>query len=259
MNDYLATELRALRSPAPGPVLPEVLVRTGLADRFVAQDGPLGTVFVAFNERGVSFLDLAATPEEFAAHFEQRFGRPVLPTGDPPARLLGALDRALAAGRPGSLLLDLDSVTPFQAAVLHKTAEIPAGEVRPYGWVAREIGKPGSGRAVGTALATNPVPLIVPCHRVVRSDGRFGRYSLGEEANKRRLLEAEGVDTAAYETLAGRGIRFIGSDTTRIFCYPTCRDARRITDPHRVEFRNEQAAVENGFRPCLRCRPAAVA
>ena len=82
---------------------------------------------------------------------------------------------------------------------------------------------------MGNALAANPVPLVVPCHRVVRADGRFGRYSLGADANKRRLLEAEGLDVADYEALAARGVRYLGSDSTGIYCHPTCRHARRIT------------------------------
>ena len=115
------------------------------------------------------------------------------------------MDRALAEGRTRGVPVDLAGLSEFQAAVLHLAAEIPAGEVRPYGWVAREIGRPGSDRAVGNALAANPVPLVVPCHRVVRADGRFGRYSLGADANKRLLLEAEGLEVEAYESPGGAG------------------------------------------------------
>jgi hypothetical protein len=85
----------------------------------------------------------------------------------------------------------------------------------------------------------------------------LGRYSMGEDANKRRLLESEGVDLDDFAALAGRGIRLIGSDTTRIFCHPTCRDARRITDRHRVEFRSTAEAEQHGYRACKRCRPTA--
>ena len=113
-----------------------------------------------------------------------------------------------------------------------KALEIPRGEVRPYGWIAAEIGRPKAVRAVGTALGHNPVPLIVPCHRVVRSDGYIGQYSLGGPANKRAILAAEGADPDGLEGLARAGIRYFGSDTTRIFCLPTCHDARRVTDRH---------------------------
>ena len=99
---------------------------------------------------------------------------------------------------------------------------------------------------------------MIPCHRVVRSDGRLGNYSLGEAENKRILLEAEGMDVDGYEQLAGRGIRFTGSDTTHVFCHPTCRPARQITDPHRVDFRSESEAVAAGYRPCKVCRPVAI-
>ena len=122
MNDTLSDALAALRQPAPEATLGTVLVRTGLADQWVSRSGPLGTVFVAFNDRGVSCLDLAASPEEFGAVFEQRFGRPVFAAEAAPDRLLRDLDRALATGRPGSLPLDFESLTSFQAAVLHKTA-----------------------------------------------------------------------------------------------------------------------------------------
>jgi O-6-methylguanine DNA methyltransferase len=255
----LTDGLTALRVPAPGHILPGVLAGTGLADGYVTHDGPLGPVFVAFNERGISCVDLAGDPDEFAARFETQFGRPVVPVRKAPRSIAGRLRKALDEGRPGDLAVDLGSVTPFRAAVLAKAAEIPRGEVRPYGWIAAEIGKPGAVRAVGTALAANPVPLVVPCHRVVRSDGRFGDYSLGDPSNKRTLLEIEGLDTDGMETLARRGVRYIGSATTHIYCHPTCRDARRIEDANRVEFRNAAAAERDGYRACRRCRPVAAA
>jgi len=100
------------------------------------------------------------------------------------------------------------------------------------------------------------VPVLIPCHRVVRTDGRIGNYAYGTPM-KRALLEHEGVDTRAIETTAGRGVRLVGSDTTRIFCYPTCRHARRIDETHRVEFHSESEAEAAGYRPCKVCRPAA--
>ena len=90
-----------------------------------------------------------------------------------------------------------------------KALEIPRGEVRPYGWIAAEIGRPKAVRAVGTALGHNPVPLIVPCHRVVRSDGMIGQYSLGGPENKRTILAGEGVDPDELEALARAGVRYL--------------------------------------------------
>ena len=134
--------------------------------------------------------------------------------------------------------------------------EILPGEVRPYSWVAKEIGKPNAVRAVGTALARNPVPIVLPCHRVVRTDGELGNYYYGTDV-KRAVLAAEGMDMELMDDRVARGIRLVGSDTTLIFCHPTCRDARRITERHLVEFRDESDARGTGYRPCQHCRPAA--
>ena len=86
--------------------------------------------------------------------------------------------------------LDLRNATDFQREVWQLTASIPYGETRAYGWLASELGRPGSVRAVGQAMARNPLPIIIPCHRVVGSNGALGGYSGGLEM-KRRLLELE--------------------------------------------------------------------
>jgi AraC family transcriptional regulator of adaptative response/methylated-DNA-[protein]-cysteine methyltransferase len=82
-------------------------------------------------------------------------------------------------------------LTAFQQQVYRAVSAIPPGETRSYGWVARWIGRPGSVRAVGQALHRNPFAPIVPCHRVIRSDGTLGGYARGR-ARKRRLLRQEG-------------------------------------------------------------------
>ena len=84
----------------------------------------------------------------------------------------------------------MKTLTLFQEKVYTVVKRIPRGETRSYAWVAREAGRPGAARAVGTALKKNPYTIIVPCHRVVRSDGSLGNYALGADL-KRRLLETE--------------------------------------------------------------------
>ncbi|WP_353850865.1 MGMT family protein [Acidithiobacillus sp.] len=85
------------------------------------------------------------------------------------------------------------SHTPFQRQVLKKLQEIPRGEVRSYGWLAKRLEHPRASRAVGNALAWNPFPFVIPCHRVIRADGRLGKYSGGGDNMKARLLAYEGV------------------------------------------------------------------
>jgi O-6-methylguanine DNA methyltransferase len=86
--------------------------------------------------------------------------------------------------------LDLSSGTKFQQKVWHILTKIPRGETRSYGWVAQRIGKPRASRAVGAACGANPIPVIVPCHRVIAGDGSLGGFG-GGLPMKRRLLALE--------------------------------------------------------------------
>jgi hypothetical protein len=90
---------------------------------------------------------------------------------------------------------------------------------------------------------------------VVRSDGHIGQYGAGGPESKRAVLRAEGIDTDELERLPAAGVRFIGSDTTGIYCYPTCRNARRVTARHRVPLRSVEESRRAGYRPCKVCRP----
>jgi O-6-methylguanine DNA methyltransferase len=104
-----------------------------------------------------------------------------------------ALLAVLAGKKPNRLSpLDLTRGTPFQQAVWQAMTAIPAGETRTYGELARAIGRPRAGRAVGQACGANPVPVLVPCHRVLAVGGRLGGFSGGLDW-KRRLLAREGV------------------------------------------------------------------
>ncbi len=90
----------------------------------------------------------------------------------------------------GKIPIDWGGMSRFQRTVLEEAANIPAGETRTYGWLAQKAGHPGAARAVGRALATNPLPLVIPCHRVVASNGTLGGYGGGLRM-KATLLEAE--------------------------------------------------------------------
>jgi O-6-methylguanine DNA methyltransferase len=255
----LEAALLDLRVQAPPAVGFGALVDAGLADRYAPIETPLGRAYVAWNGRGVSWVGQATDEAEFESRFRASVGRDIARAAAPPERLAGAIARRIGGDRRVRIPLDLRGHTPFEVAVWMKALEIPRGEVRPYGWIAAEIGRPKAVRAVGTALAHNPVPLVVPCHRVVRSDGLIGQYSMGGPAAKRRVLGAEGLDTTWLEAEAAAGHRYTGSDTTHIVCHPTCRDARRVTDRHRVTFPSLAAAATAGYRPCKHCRPASIA
>ena len=255
----LETALTELRASAPASVAHRSLVGVGLADDYASIPTPLGNAFVAWNGRGISWVAAGDDGPGFERTFRSKVGREAHRAAAMPPRLRHAIERRLAGDRRVRIDLDLRGHSPFEVAVWTKALEIPRGEVRPYGWIAAEIGRPKAVRAVGTALAHNPVPLVVPCHRVVRSDGMIGQYSMGGPDAKRRVLAAEGLDTRALEADAAAGRRYTGSDTTHIVCHPTCRDARRVTERHKVTFPNLASAAAAGYRPCKHCRPVAVA
>lgn len=142
-------------------------------------DSPLGMLYMIFSENslsGISFIKPAdisfkkgAAPEKFikelASYFKglnSRFGQRI--------KFL--------------------SGTEFEIKVWHALNEIPYGETKTYKWIAEKIGKPSAVRAVGQALSKNPIPVVIPCHRVIESDGSIGGYSAGVNI-KKRLLEME--------------------------------------------------------------------
>jgi O-6-methylguanine DNA methyltransferase len=201
------------------------------------------------SQSGVRLLGRAASPEEFAKRYRERFGRLLAWSTDETTRRMAERVAAAIAGEKVEVPADLSGTTPFQRRVLEVVRRIDRGEVRPYAWVAREAGSPKASRAVGTVMANNPVPLLIPCHRVIRNDGTTGSYAFGA-GEKVGLLEGEGV---SVKELAGSP--YLATPTTGIFCHATCPNARRIKPENRRRFRSTKAATNAGYRPCRVCRP----
>ena len=191
-NDLESFVLRYADHKATRPGRAEEMIR------YTTVGSDLGTIYVAYSEQGVCAVDVATSGEAFARAVHRKSHRPVEQDPHPPQALRQNLQKFAAALDSFRGPLDLSMVGPFERMVLERLRRIPKGQVRTYGDIAREIGYPGAARAVGNACAKNPVPLLVPCHRVVRSDGGVGGYSLrGGTALKLRLLGQEGVDLAA--------------------------------------------------------------
>ncbi|CAA9239626.1 MAG: Methylated-DNA--protein-cysteine methyltransferase [uncultured Chloroflexia bacterium] len=242
------------QTKAPVGLLRSVLEQVTGADLYSRLDTPVGPLFVAYNQTGISAVERATSETAFEQRFRDRFGRPIRQVVHPPALLARSIRDHLAGEGATALRFDLRAASPFERAVLLKALEIPRGEVRPYAWIAREIGRPKAVRAVGTALAGNPVPLLIPCHRVVRTDGRIGNYVFGSET-KRAVLDAEGAAPEVIESLARTGVRYYGFRSSGNYCLPTCGGEHLRDDRERLAFRSEQAAIAAGLHPCNICRP----
>lgn len=159
---------------------------------------PLGPVWLAAGPRGLVAVEYNGSEESFRAYLAKISKG--LPTRSP-QKMSGAKKMLLAYlhGRSNRIEIDVDlsGITPFQRRVLEETRKVPRGQVSTYAEIARRIGQPKAVRAVGQALRRNPVPIVVPCHRVIASDGSLGGYS-GQMRDRRKieLLRLEGVALA---------------------------------------------------------------
>lgn len=230
-------------------------VKEQIADHIdrITADG--GDVWVAFSERGIRMIDPAESLDDVRRRYAKRFGR-ILEPGTIPAALRRQVVDALNGEGVDRPRVDLEDAKELEHDVLQMLTRIPRGEVRTYAWVARQVGRPRAVRAVGNIVAKNAVPFLLPCHRVVPASGGTGQYAFGSEM-KRDLLKREGCDIDQLDALAKEHVRYIGSRTTHVFCFPTCRGARRIHDENRIAFHDADEALEHGYRPCRVCQPAA--
>lgn len=163
----------------------------GTSIRFAVVRTDLGWVLVAATERGLCAIELGDSREALIDAFKTRFAGAKRSEGDPKfVRWIRRVTESIVSPRRGlDLPLDIRG-TAFQRRVWQELRRIPPGRTASYSEVARRIGKPGSARAVARACASNPIALVVPCHRVVRSDGDPGGYRWGVE-RKRALLDRE--------------------------------------------------------------------
>jgi methylated-DNA-[protein]-cysteine S-methyltransferase len=201
--DEIARTLRGGRSPwelaqeaeQAARRLNRRIAEQGLADvGYASVDSPFGTLLLAATKRGLVRL---AFPEEDVDGVLERIALRVSPrilearsTLDPARR---ELDEYFAGERKRfDLPLDWTLVGPFGRRVLRAASNIPSGRVLSYAQVAAKAGNPRASRAAGNALGANPIPIVVPCHRVLRSGGALGGYGGGLD-RKRFLLELEGA------------------------------------------------------------------
>ena len=154
--------------------------------------GPHGWIGLAGTEDGLSRLSMKPTPEEVLEDLDDDI-RGCQQDDTAFAQAQGCLERYFHGdtGALDEIVLDLDGAPPFFAAAWEACRSIPAGETRSYAWLAAEAGRPNAARAAGQAMAKNPLALVIPCHRVIGSNGDLHGYGAGGLTVKARLLQME--------------------------------------------------------------------
>ena len=154
---------------------------------------PLGAVWTAISDKGLVAVQIGGDEGDFTQGLAARFGAPLSPAEDQIAPIMQQIEAYLAGRRKiFEIPIHWEVMSHFQQKVLRVVYAIPFGETHSYGQIAAQIGKPRAARAVGRANATNPMPLVIPCHRVVGTDGSLCGYGAGEGVKtKAWLLDLE--------------------------------------------------------------------
>jgi len=156
-------------------------------------DSPIGPLLVAVSERGLCRISFDPEPERELESLGRSFGARVLRSPRPLDEVKQELDEYFAGERRSfDLRVDIERLTPFNRTVLEELARVPYGSLTTYGTLADQAGRPRAARAVGMVMNRNPIPIVLPCHRVVGSTGSLVGYAGGLE-RKETLLRLEGA------------------------------------------------------------------
>lgn len=163
----------------------------------LVQDTPLGPLWIAVGAHGLLAIEYESSEDSLRSYLRKLGGQPLRSAEQVAAAAKQVRTYLLGDSQAVDLPVDLSHLTPFQQRVLQETRRVPRGQVRTYMQIANSIGNPKAVRAVGQALRHNPIPIVVPCHRVVASDGTLGGYG-GKMRDQRKLslLKLEGVSFA---------------------------------------------------------------
>lgn len=218
-------------------------------------NSPLGDLLVAMTDRGIVLAHYLIDDGDLAATLDKTRRQLDLVEDHRAVNAVGAeIRRYLAEGRALRRNIDLRlAVSPFQDKVLRKLQEVPRGAVVSYQALGAAAGAPKGARAVGNAMHNNPVPIYVPCHRVIASNGGLGGYG-GGLSRKLRLLRSEGF-SLVDGSLRLPDCAVWGHGATRIYCRMACRTAARVDRSRILWFADPECARNAGLRPCKICRP----
>jgi methylated-DNA-[protein]-cysteine S-methyltransferase len=253
------------REPVAGadPTLARAELESRLSDirsRMVAYgmfDSPLGKLLIARSELGVSMVRYIDSERSGKSYLTRLAGDEAVEDKSAVEGTYRELVDYLGA-RSTRLAWPLDlrwAGSDFQRRVLAATAQLPYGAITSYGGIARRIGAPASVRAVAQALRHNPIPIAIPCHRVIGSAGDLTGYAGTRIGLKERLLSLEGVPVGHRARKIDRGHMYILAEGEVEYCVPSCGDISRKPLAEVTLFGSRQHAEAVGLSPCSACRP----
>jgi O-6-methylguanine DNA methyltransferase len=264
--DSIARGLRRDEPPADDVAASRAALQARLEDlktrvlTYGIVPSPLGNILVARSEQGVSLVEYLGQASTLAA--SRLRGLADVETVENSAEIARLRDDLLdfLGGRRRHLGWRLDlrlAGSDFSRAVLETAARIPYGAVTSYTSIARRLGKPKAVRAVAQALRKNPLPIVVPCHRVVGSSGMLTGYAGDKLGLKRQLLDVEGVRTrpAARDFRVARETMYVRSGDDRAYCLPTCGDLPSHSLANLTLIASRESVQALGLEPCSDCRP----
>jgi methylated-DNA-[protein]-cysteine S-methyltransferase len=218
---------------------------------------PLGDLLVAMTGRGIVLNHYLLDGRDLAAMIAKIRLQLDLVEDPHMIKAVGEEIRCYLGGEAAALRQKIDLMlagSPFQKKVLHKLQEVPRGAVVSYQALGAAAGAPKGARAVGNAMHNNPVPIYVPCHRVIASDGGIGGYG-GGIPRKLQLLRSEGFALAEAAVRLPDNVVW-GHKGTKIYCRNNCRTAARVDRSRILFFADAREARQAGMRPCKICQPA---
>lgn len=221
---------------------------------------PLGHILIARTELGISLVEYLERGTSLrASRLSHEPGLELVEGGGELEEVYRELLEYLH-GRRKRLEWPLDlrlARSDFHRAVLHATATVPYGAVIPYAGIAQEVGKASAVRAVAQALRWNPLPIVIPCHRVIGTSGALTGYAGHKVGLKQKLLSLEGVPTAKRAGVLGitPQVMYTLYRGDREYCLPTCPSIDKHPHAPFTRFASREAAEEAGLSPCTTCRP----
>ena len=221
---------------------------------------PLGHILIARSELGISLVEYLERGTSLrASRLSHEPGVELVEGGGEFEEVYRELIEYLH-GRRKRLEWPLDlrlARSDFHRIVLQATATIPYGAVIPYAGIAQEVGKTSAVRAVAQALRWNPLPIVIPCHRVIGTSGALTGYAGNKVGLKQKLLSLEGIPTIRKAGVFGISPQamYILYPGEREYCLPTCPSVETHPPAPLTRFASRVDAEAAGFAPCTTCRP----